>query len=200
MRHRHPGHRALTLIELLVVIAIVATLIGLVTAGVQKVRAAAARAECANQLKQIGLACHAVHGQHKRMPPAFGFFPRSDVYSGASGLGTIFFHLLPHLDQQALYRQSRYWPLSGGRRQQDFFLYTTNGVHQTPVSPSYAGCFRRRQAKPAMPAMPMPRRVRLAGSGTALVSAVAMIQGSPPKSAAPRNWNQLVVLASGLLM
>jgi prepilin-type N-terminal cleavage/methylation domain-containing protein len=123
--------QGLTLIELLVVIAIIAILIGLSVVGVQKVRALAAMSQCANNLKQIGLACHAAHDQHKRMPPAFGFYPESNIYGGADGLGTVFFHLLPHVDHLALYQQSRHQPVS--KPQQDFYFYTANGVHQTQV-------------------------------------------------------------------
>ena len=93
--------RGFTLIELLVVIAIIAILIGLLVPAVQRVREAASRTQCANNLKQLGLAAHHYHDTHQHLPPGIGYYPPA---SGA--FGTWFFHLLPYVEQDALYRSA----------------------------------------------------------------------------------------------
>src|SRR5262245_35449415 len=93
--------RGFTLFELLVVIGIIAVLIGLLLPAVQKMREAANRIKCANNLKQLGLAARLYHDDYGHLPPAIGYLPPD---SGA--FGTSFFHLLPYLEQGDLYRDS----------------------------------------------------------------------------------------------
>jgi prepilin-type N-terminal cleavage/methylation domain-containing protein/prepilin-type processing-associated H-X9-DG protein len=91
--------RGFTLIELLVVIAIIAILIGLLLPAVQKVREAALRAQCENNLKQIALGAHNCHDVYRRLPPQAGTF-------GGAYYAPLFFHLLPYIEENTVWSRA----------------------------------------------------------------------------------------------
>jgi prepilin-type N-terminal cleavage/methylation domain-containing protein/prepilin-type processing-associated H-X9-DG protein len=101
---RTSRRRAFTLVELLVVIAIIGILIALLLPAVQAAREAARRVQCANHLKQIGIALHAYHDNHGVLPFASGYrYDPPGSWQVDSRTGTWAAFILPHMEQQAVY-------------------------------------------------------------------------------------------------
>jgi prepilin-type N-terminal cleavage/methylation domain-containing protein/prepilin-type processing-associated H-X9-DG protein len=112
--------RGFTLIELLVVIAIIGILISMLLPAVQKVRDAAMRVQCQNNLKQIGVGMHDYHSVKNKFPP-----PRGSLFPGSNLTFTVYggwmVDLLPYIDQDPLYKQVRNWPTG-------YFIYFSRPI------------------------------------------------------------------------
>src|SRR5580765_8499297 len=107
MKHPFTKRRsAFTLIELLVVIAIIAILIALLVPAVQKVREAAARTQCINNLKNIGLALHGYHDSKKALPPGAANDVAPFGIAGGNMWGSSWkVYILPHIEQSSIFNK-----------------------------------------------------------------------------------------------
>jgi prepilin-type N-terminal cleavage/methylation domain-containing protein/prepilin-type processing-associated H-X9-DG protein len=129
MNRFRPLRRGFTLIELLVVIAIIAVLIGLLLPAVQKVREAAARMSCSNNLKQIGLAIHNYESTNGKLPAAYTKLPAADPDPNAQFAGrfvglSLHANLLPYVEQANLYQR-----LDNTKSEFDTVNIPPNGPH-----------------------------------------------------------------------
>src|SRR5437879_43379 len=151
--------KAFTLIELLVVIAIIAVLIGLLLPAVQKVREAAARMQCSNNLKQMGLAEHNYHSTFGKFTCSWDYEPPKPPTrpTGVSSCWGIW--LLPYLEQDNVYRQYNFDTLSyataAGPNTNTPVVSNNLKVYNCPSSPNNGRIYDfavRANVLPAMPA------------------------------------------------
>jgi prepilin-type N-terminal cleavage/methylation domain-containing protein len=172
-----------TLIELLVIIAIIAVLIGLLLPAVQKVREAASRVKCGNNLRQLGLAAHQYHDVHQHLPPGAGYTPLA-----TGGVwGNYFFHLLPYLEQGNLYERARgSVPLTTGPL--TIYWPGNNDVYRQPV-PTF-GC-------PSDPSVDPGGVVTVNGISWGASSYAVNIQVSAEGPGNPQGKTCLLAIADG---
>jgi prepilin-type N-terminal cleavage/methylation domain-containing protein len=130
-RGRAARRSAFTLIELIVVIAIIGVLIGLLLPAVQAVRAAAARTQSMNNLRQMALAMNTAALNYNQLPPSLGVYPK-----GGSVNGTVFFHMLPFMEEENIYN---FVAGTAGAAYGTSLLATNVKTFQAPLDPSNNG-------------------------------------------------------------
>jgi prepilin-type N-terminal cleavage/methylation domain-containing protein len=145
-----------TLIELLVVIAIIAVLVGMLLSAVQKVREAANRSKCQNNLKQLGVAVHNFQGTHGCLPTYHGIFPAVNGSTAQSANtkavhGGWFLHLLPFVEQDALYQKIAGDVSRFGNTGSQVTMPAT-GTLVTPAQAAFQDFSQAVLVKPAVPA------------------------------------------------
>lgn len=124
-----------TLVELLVVIAIIGILVSLLLPAVQSAREAARRAQCINNLKQIGIALHNCHSTYKKLPQAGGYFPSVTSNPAADGpavLSSAQYFLLPFMEETILYEAIGSETPASKSTQNAAALFLANNPHGLP--------------------------------------------------------------------
>jgi prepilin-type N-terminal cleavage/methylation domain-containing protein/prepilin-type processing-associated H-X9-DG protein len=208
------GKKAFTLIELLVVIAIIAVLIGLLLPAVQKVRDAAARMTCTNNMKQMGLASHTFLSINSVFPHSGQLDSQSDgmtLYMPHS-FGT---QLLPYIEQESVYKMfdhnTKIFP--GGTdttvaQVSGYLAYdSTQGLHSTARGRSYDDSVfpdgwkaAQTQVKAFVcPSVPLPPDARSGGEGLGPVDYMVPVVSDVSESTLKRGWTSSVAAVTGEL-
>jgi prepilin-type N-terminal cleavage/methylation domain-containing protein/prepilin-type processing-associated H-X9-DG protein len=124
---------AFTLVELLVVVSIIGILVALLLPAVQKVRDAATRVECQNNLKQLGLALHSYHDIFRCLPP--GVDENLAVPTYAHSYWSWMATLLPYIDQEPLFQQADAWSKQGNPLKTWHWMPWGDYWHTHPITP-----------------------------------------------------------------
>lgn len=174
---RFAVRRGFTLIELLVVIAIIAILIALLVPAVQKVREAAARTQCTNNMKQLGVALHAYHDVYKFLSPAWLYEPPKPPTRPTGVAHSWCIPLLPYIEQGNLYKNYDFEKTLYANPN-SAIVQTHLSVFQCPTAPVQNRLYSFPVPNNVLPGMP-------GGTLTASASDYSVITGI-------RNWGVLV--------